>query len=97
MECILRNVHQISLTHSLHFVTDPEVNISINDDEYLIMVCLRMQCIATVTDDADIRRQMPSIKNENPLYRIVFCRLIGCERLNYLIEVLKVHHFSFLL
>ncbi len=40
---------------------------------------------------------MLSIKNESPFDRIVFCRFICFERLNYLIEVFKVHHFSFLL
>jgi len=61
------------------------------------MVFLSMKCISAVTNYSDIRRQVVSLKNEKPFDRIVSCRFICFEMLNYLVKVTKGRHFSFLL
>lgn len=94
VERILGDEHQVSAAHSLDLVTHLEVDVSLDDHEDLVMVCLRVQRIAAVANDAHIGRHMLPIEDEHPLDRIVSGGVIGVERLDDLVEVLEVCLFA---
>lgn len=96
MECILWDEYQIASAHFLYFVAYLKINITFDDDKYLVVVFLSVQGIPAVTNDSNICGQMLSLNNEDSFDWIVPCRFICFEQLDNLLKVLKVCHFGFL-
>jgi hypothetical protein len=89
-----RDKHQVTTPYRLDLFANAKFHITIDDNENLVVVHLRMEGIAAVSEDRNIRRQMLTIYAECSLDWVVLRRWIDLERLCDLVQVLKVGHNS---